>query len=275
MDNNDLYNKALSCRKDILEEVYNAKSGHIGGALSCIDILVTIYFNHLNCDIHNPKWEDRDRVILSKGHASPALYAVLAEKGFFDKELLQTFRKKDSILQGHPEMKNIPGVDMSSGSLGQGLSVANGMAIAGKLDKKKYNVYVIMGDGELQEGQVWEAMMTSAKYNLNNIIAFVDNNGLQIDGKVKDVMNVEDIGEKFKAFNWNVINIDGHNFDEINNAINEAKQSVNKPTAIIAKTIKGKGISFMEDMVSWHGKAPNEEQYMNAKGELEMLGGAR
>ena len=275
MDNNDLYNKALSCRKDILEEVYNAKSGHIGGALSCIDILVTIYFNHLNCDIHNPKWEDRDRVILSKGHASPALYAVLAEKGFFDKELLQTFRKKDSILQGHPEMKNIPGVDMSSGSLGQGLSVANGMAIAGKLDKKKYNVYVIMGDGELQEGQVWEAMMTSAKYNLNNIIAFVDNNGLQIDGKVKDVMNVEDIGEKFKAFNWNVINIDGHNFDEINNAINEAKQSVNKPTAIIAKTIKGKGIFFMEDMVSWHGKAPNEEQYMNAKGELEMLGGAR
>ena len=268
MTNKELEEISLKCRKDILQQVYSASSGHIGGALSCIDILTTIYCNHLKYDNKNIKWEDRDRVILSKGHASPALYSILSECGFIDKELLKTFRGKESILQGHPDMKHIPGVDMSSGSLGQGLSVANGMALAGKLDNKEYNVYVILGDGEIEEGQVWEAMMTSAHYNLNKVIAFVDSNGLQIDGKVSDVMNIENIEDKFKAFNWNTICIDGHDFEQINNAIEKAKQSENKPTAIIAKTIKGKGISFMENNVKWHGKAPNEEEYEKASIEL-------
>ena len=268
MTNKELQDISLKCRKDILEQVHSASSGHIGGALSCIDILTTIYCNHLKYDNKNPKWEDRDRVILSKGHASPALYAILSERGFFDKELLKTFRKRDSILQGHPDMKHIPGVDMSSGSLGQGLSVANGMALAGKLDNKEYNIYVILGDGEIEEGQVWEAAMTSAHYNLNKVIVFIDSNGLQIDGYVKDVMNVENIEDKFKAFNWNTIRINGHDFDQINNAIITAKESNDKPTAIIAKTIKGKGISFMENNAKWHGKAPNLEEYEKAREEL-------
>jgi len=253
---NDLKKIANECRKNILEQVYLASSGHIGGSLSCIDILVTIYFKHANIDINNPKWEDRDRVILSKGHCSPAFYAVLAEKGFIDKEILKTFRKLDSILQGHPDMKNIPGVDMSSGSLGQGLSVANGMAIAGKMDKKNYKVYCILGDGEVQEGQIWEAAMTAAHYKLNNVIAFLDYNNLQIDGKVEDVMNIADIADKFKAFNFNVIEIDGHDFEQIDKAIIKAKEEKEKPSIIIAKTIKGKGISFMEDVAKWHGEAP-------------------
>lgn len=265
---NDLKNIAKECRKDILEEVYLAKSGHIGGSLSCIDILVTIYFKHANIDVNNPKWEDRDRVILSKGHCSPALYAVLAERGFFDKELLSTFRKLGSILQGHPDMKRIPGVDMSSGSLGQGLSVANGIALAGKMNKKDYKVYCILGDGEVEEGQIWEAAMTAAHYHLNNLIAFLDYNNLQIDGKVEDVMNIANISDKFRAFNFNVIEIDGHDFKQIDEAIIEAKKQTNKPSIIIAKTIKGKGISFMENVAKWHGEAPKEEEYLIAKNEL-------
>lgn len=270
---NDLKRISNNCRLNILEQVYLAKSGHIGGSLSCIDILVTIYFKHANLDINNPKWEDRDRIILSKGHCSPALYSVLAEKGFIEKELLKTFRNKHSILQGHPDMKNIPGVDMTSGSLGQGLSVANGIALAGKMDKKDYKVYCILGDGEVQEGQVWEAAMTSAHYKLNNIIAFLDYNNLQIDGKVEDVMSIENIVDKFKAFNFNVIEIDGHDFEQIDKAIILAKNQFEKPTIIIAKTIKGKGITFMENVAKWHGEAPKEEEYINAKNELELGGG--
>lgn len=269
---NDLKKIASKCRRNILEQVYSASSGHIGGSLSCIDILVTIYFKHANVDINNSKWEDRDRVILSKGHCSPALYSVLAEKGFIDKDLLKTFRKKDSILQGHPDMKHIPGVDMSSGSLGQGLSVANGIALAGRMDKRDYKVFCILGDGEVQEGQIWEAAMTAAHYKLNNVIAFLDYNNLQIDGKVEDVMNIANVADKFKAFNFNVIEIDGHDFEQIDNAIIKAKQEKEKPSIIIAKTIKGKGISFMENVAKWHGEAPKEEDYRIAKNELETGG---
>lgn len=255
-------------RKSIIEMVYNAKSGHPGGALSITDILTVLYFYELNVNVNNPKYENRDRLVLSKGHSSPALYAVLAEKGFFPKNDLKTFRKIDSYLQGHPDMNKVPGVDMSSGSLGQGLSVSNGMALGAKLDRKDYRVYCILGDGEIEEGQVWEAAMTASHYNLDNLCVIVDNNGLQIDGKTKDVMNSEPIDKKFEAFGFNVINIDGHNFEEIVNAFEKAKQTKKRPTAIIAKTVKGKGISFMENEVSWHGKAPNDEQYNLAMNEL-------
>ena len=255
-------------RKSIIEMVYNAKSGHPGGALSITDILTVLYFYELNVNVNNPKYENRDRLVLSKGHSSPALYAVLAEKGFFPKNDLITFRKIDSYLQGHPDMNKVPGVDMSSGSLGQGLSVSNGMALGAKLDRKDYRVYCILGDGEIEEGQVWEAAMTASHYNLDNLCVIVDNNGLQIDGKTKDVMNSEPIDKKFEAFGFNVINIDGHNFEEIVNAFEKAKQTKKRPTAIIAKTVKGKGISFMENEVSWHGKAPNDEQYNLAMNEL-------
>lgn len=255
-------------RKSIIEMVYNAKSGHPGGALSIADILTVLYFYELNVNVNNPKYENRDRLVLSKGHSSPALYAVLAEKGFFPKNDLKTFRKIDSYLQGHPDMNKVPGVDMSSGSLGQGLSVSNGMALGAKLDRKDYRVYCILGDGEIEEGQVWEAAMTASHYNLDNLCVIVDNNGLQIDGKTKDVMNSEPIDKKFEAFGFNVINIDGHNFEEIVNAFEKAKQTKERPTAIIAKTVKGKGISFMENEVSWHGKAPNDEQYNLAMNEL-------
>ena len=255
-------------RKSIIEMVYNAKSGHPGGALSITDILTVLYFYELNVNVNNPKYENRDRLVLSKGHSSPALYAVLAEKGFFPKNDLKTFRKIDSYLQGHPDMNKVPGVDMSSGSLGQGLSVSNGMALGAKLDRKDYRVYCILGDGEIEEGQVWEAAMTASHYNLDNLCVIVDNNGLQIDGKTKDVMNSEPIDKKFEAFGFNVINIDGHNFEEIVNAFEKAKQTKERPTAIIAKTVKGKGISFMENEVSWHGKAPNDEQYNLAMNEL-------
>ncbi|MBQ9314000.1 MAG: transketolase [Clostridia bacterium] len=250
----DLKEIAKEVRKDILLEVYSAKSGHPGGSLSCADILTAIYFELLN---------EGDKVVLSKGHASPALYAVLAEKGFFPKEELENFRKLGSILQGHPSSRSTPGVDVSSGSLGQGLSVANGIALAFKIDKKDNFVYVILGDGEIQEGQIWEAAMTSNHYHLNNVIAFLDYNKLQIDGSNDDVMTVAPVDKKFEAFGWYVQRINGHDFDSIITAVNKAKNQ-NKPSMIIADTIKGKGVPFMENQVAWHGKAPNEEQYKEA-----------
>ena len=259
---------AKNVRRGILEQVYTAKSGHPGGALSCADILTAIYFNLANIDPKNPNKEDRDRIILSKGHASAALYSVLAHRGYFDTEELKTFRKLHSGLQGHPSLGKLPGVDMTSGSLGQGLSIANGIALAEKLDNKGYYTYAILGDGEIEEGQIWEAAMSAAHYKLNKLIVFVDNNGLQIDGKVTDVINPTPIKEKFDAFGFNIIEIDGHDFKQIQEAVQKAKQSIDKPTAIIAKTVKGKGVSFMENQVGWHGKAPNEEQYNSALANL-------
>ena len=264
----DLRKKSKEIRRDIIEEVYNASSGHPGGSLSVTDILTVLYFNQMNINPDKPNDENRDRLILSKGHCCPALYATLANRGYFDKELLKSFRKIDGLLQGHPDMKKIPGVDMSSGSLGQGLSAANGMALASKLDKKGFRVYCIVGDGEIEEGQIWEAAMTSSHYKLDNLCVIVDNNNLQIDGQVKDVMNVYPIDEKFKSFGFETINIDGNNIEEIIEALQKAKITKGKPTAIIAKTIKGKGVSFMEDNASWHGKAPSEEEYNKAILEL-------
>lgn len=263
----ELKEKALNIRKNIIEMVYSASSGHPGGALSIADIMVTLYFSEMNFE--NINSENRDRVVLSKGHCSPALYATLAEKGIIPEEDLKGFRKIDSYLQGHPDMKKVPGVDMTSGSLGQGLSVANGMALAAKLDKKDYRVYCICGDGEIQEGQIWEAAMTSSHYKLDNVCVIVDNNNLQIDGKINEVMNPYPIDKKFESFGFHTITIDGHNFDEIKKGFEEARNTKGKPTAIIAKTRKGKGISFMEDNVAWHGKAPNEEQYNMAINELK------
>lgn len=251
---------AKQVRKDILFEIYNAQSGHPGGALSCTDILVAIYFKLIN---------EGDKVILSKGHASAALYAVLAEKGFFEREELKTFRKLGSRLQGHPSLHKIPGVDAPSGSLGQGLSIANGIALSFKLDKKENYVYCILGDGEIEEGQVWEAAMSSCHYKLNNVIAFLDYNKLQIDGSNDEVMKVAPVKEKFESFGWYVQEIDGHNFKEIISAVENAKKQ-DKPIMIIANTIKGKGVSFMENNVSWHGKAPNDEEYKRAMEELEV-----
>ena len=262
---------ANNIRKDIIEEVYNANSGHPGGALSIADIMAVLYFNQMNIDEKNPKWEDRDRLVLSKGHCSPALYSCLANRGFFDVEKLKTFRNINSNLQGHPDMNKVPGVDISSGSLGQGLSCANGMAIAGKMDNKNYRVYCILGDGEIEEGQVWEAAMASNKYKLDNLCVIVDNNNLQIDGTIEEVMSSYPIDEKFKSFGFQVINIDGHNIQEIIDAFDVAKNVKDKPTCIIAKTIKGKGVSYMENDVKWHGIAPNEEQYQLA---MKELGGA-
>lgn len=264
----NLQEKAKNIRKSIVEMVYSAASGHPGGSLSITDILTALYFEELNIDVNNPKDENRDRVVLSKGHCSPALYSTLAEKGFFDKKDLNTFRKIDSYLQGHPDMKKVPGVDMTSGSLGQGLSVSNGMALAGKLDNKNYRVYCICGDGEIQEGQIWEAAMSSSHYKLDNVCVIVDNNNLQIDGNVEDVMNPHPIDKKFESFGFNVLTIDGHNFDEILEAFEKAKQTKGKPTAIIAKTTKGKGVSYMENQAGWHGKAPKEEEYKLAMEEL-------
>ncbi|AEM79427.1 transketolase [Thermoanaerobacter wiegelii] len=269
MDKEFLKQKAKEVRIDIINMLAEAGSGHPGGSLSCADILTLLYFDKMNVKPDNPKWEDRDRLVLSKGHAAPALYAVLAEKGFFPKEELKTLRKLGSILQGHPDMKSTPGLDMTTGSLGQGLSAANGMALAGKLDKKGYRVYAILGDGELQEGQIWEAAMTAAHYKLDNLTAILDFNGLQIDGPNREVKNIEPVNEKFKAFGWHVIEIDGHDFEQIDKAIEEAKATKGKPTLIIAHTIKGKGVSFMENQVGWHGSAPNEEQRQKAIQELE------
>ena len=254
---------ASRIRMDIVQEVYYGKSGHLGGALSCADILSVLYFNEMNINPNEPHALNRDRFVLSKGHASAALYATLAEKGFITKDELLTFRNIESNLQGHPDMNKVPGVDMTSGSLGQGLSVANGMALSKKVSNEKGYVYCLVGDGEIEEGQIWEACMTSNKYALNNLILFVDNNSLQIDGNIKDVKNVDNLDDKFKSFGFNVQNIDGHDFNEIINAIDTAKKS-NKPNVIIAKTIKGKGIPFMENEVSWHGKKLTEEDYKNA-----------
>ncbi|MDU5106833.1 transketolase [Clostridium sp.] len=265
----ELKNIANDIRIDIVDMVATAKSGHPGGSLSVTDILTVLYFHEMNIRSNEPKWEDRDRLVLSKGHAAPALYAVLSKRGYFPKEELKTLRKFKSKLQGHPDMKKTLGVDMSTGSLGQGLSAANGMALAGKLDKKDYRVYAILGDGELQEGQVWEAAMSSAHYKLDNLVAFVDFNGLQIDGSNEEVMNVSPVDKKFEAFGWNVLVIDGHNFEEIKNALDKAKEVKERPTAIIAKTVKGKGVSFMENQSSWHGTAPNEEQRKQALSELK------
>lgn len=267
-DLNELKSTACTIRKDIVTMLTESASGHPGGSLSAADILTALYFGEMNIDPKNPKMEDRDRFVLSKGHGAPVLYATLAEKGFFDKKELMTLRKINSNLQGHPNMNDTPGVDMSTGSLGQGLSAANGMALAGKLDGKDYRVYAYLGDGELQEGQVWEAAMTSAHYKLDNLTAFVDFNGLQIDGNTKDVMNVNPIADKFEAFGWHVISIDGHSFEEIFKAIDEAKNTKDKPTMIVAKTIKGKGVSFMENQAGWHGSAPSKEQCNIALNEL-------
>ena len=258
-------------RKDIVSMICKSKSGHPGGSLSAVEILTALYFDQMNIDPTNPKMEDRDRFVLSKGHAAPALYATLAERGYFPKEELNNLRKLGSMLQGHPDMKKIPGVEMSTGSLGQGFSVACGMAMAAKLDNAPWNVYALLGDGEVQEGIIWEAAMSAAHYKLDNMIAFLDYNGLQIDGAVESVMNINPIEDKFKTFGWNVITIDGHDFDQIFAALDMAKDSVDKPTMIIAKTIKGKGVSFMENQASWHGSAPSEEQLEQA---LSELGGA-
>ncbi len=264
----ELQKKALGVRMGIIEGVHAAKAGHPGGSLSIAEILTYLYFEHMNIDPENPKKADRDRLVLSKGHAAPALYAVLAERGYFDKKELLGLRQIGSILQGHPDMKNIPGVDMSSGSLGQGISPACGMALSAKHFGDDYKVYTILGDGEIEEGQVWEAAMFAGNKGLDNLTAFVDYNGLQIDGTIEEVNSAAPIDKKFEAFGWYVINIDGNCFDDIEKALNEAK-TVDKPVAIIAKTVKGKGVSFMENSVGWHGTAPNDEQYEQAMSELK------
>lgn len=255
-------------RKGIIEGVFNAKSGHPGGSLSIAEIMTYLYFCELNIDPKNPKWPERDRFVLSKGHTAPCLYAVLAHKGFFPVEDLVTLRKSDSYLQGHPDMKGVPGVDMSTGSLGQGISAAVGMALSAKISGDSYRVYTVLGDGEIQEGQVWEAAMFASAKKLDNIVAIVDNNNLQIDGTVEEVNSPYPIPEKFAAFGWHVIEINGHCFDQIEAAFNEAK-TVNKPVAIISKSVKGKGVSYMENNVSWHGAAPDKEKYDIAIAEIE------
>ena len=261
--------KACTVRMGVIEGVFNAKSGHPGGSLSIADILTYLYFEHMNVDPKNPKDENRDRFVLSKGHTAPALYAVLANRGFFPVSELKNLRKPGSMLQGHPSMNRTPGIDMSTGSLGQGISTAVGMALAGKIDKTDYRVYTVLGDGEIEEGQVWEAAMFAAAKGLDNLCAVVDNNNLQIDGSVAEVNSPYPIPEKFRAFGWNVIEIYGHSFDEIDAAFNAAQEFKGKPTVIVAKTVKGKDVSFMEDQCSWHGTAPNAEQYEQAMSELE------
>ena len=268
MEIKELEEKAKIIRKDIIEQVYLAGSGHPGGSLSIADIMAVLYFDELNINPKNPTWEDRDRMILSKGHCAPALYAALSERGYFQKENLKSFRKIESNLQGHPNMNEVPGVDMSTGSLGQGLSVANGIAISAKMDKKNYRVYTILGDGEIEEGQIWEAAMAANKYKLDNLCVIIDNNNLQIDGTIEEVMSSYPIDKKFENFGFNVINIDGNKIEQIKSAFINAKKTKGKPTCIVAKTIKGKGVSFMENKVEWHGKAPNEEQYNQAIKEL-------
>jgi len=258
---------ACKVRLGIIDSIHSAKAGHPGGSLSCTEILTYLYFKHMNIDPANPKMPNRDRFVLSKGHAAPALYSVLAQRGFFEVEKLTTLRQIGSILQGHPDMKNIPGVDMSTGSLGQGISAAVGMALSSKHFGEGYNVYTILGDGEIEEGQVWEAAMFAANKGLSNLTAFVDYNNLQIDGTIGEVNSAEPIDKKFEAFNWATIIIDGNNFDEIEEALNKAA-TIDKPVAIIAKTVKGKGVSYMENAVNWHGAAPNDELYEQAMAEL-------
>ena len=274
MNNLELEKMANEIRKDIVTAVHSAKSGHPGGSLSSADIFTYLYFEEMNVDPANPKWEDRDRFVLSKGHVAPGLYSTLAEKGYFPKEDLKTLRHTGSYLQGHPDMKHIPGIDMSSGSLGQGVSVAVGMAAAGKYDKKDYRVYTLTGDGEIQEGQIWEAAMWAGHRKLDNLVVIVDNNNLQIDGSIEDVCSPYQIDKKFEAFNFHVINIDGNDFDQIRAAFKEARETKGMPTAIIAKTVKGKGVSFMENAAGWHGKAPNDEEYEIAMADLEKAGEA-
>lgn len=274
MNNLELEKMANEIRKDIVTAVHSAKSGHPGGSLSSADIFTYLYFEEMNVDPANPKWEDRDRFVLSKGHVAPGLYSTLVEKGYFPKEDLKTLRHTGSYLQGHPDMKHIPGIDMSSGSLGQGVSVAVGMAAAGKYDKKDYRVYTLTGDGEIQEGQIWEAAMWAGHRKLDNLVVIVDNNNLQIDGSVEDVCSPYPIDKKFEAFNFHVINIDGNDFDQIRAAFKEARETKGMPTAIIAKTVKGKGVSFMENAAGWHGKAPNDEEYEIAMADLEKAGEA-
>ena len=274
MTNLELEKTANEIRKSIVTAVHSAKSGHPGGSLSSADIFTYLYFEEMNVDPANPKWEDRDRFVLSKGHVAPGLYSTLAEKGYFPKEDLKTLRHTGSYLQGHPDMKHIPGIDMSSGSLGQGVSVAVGMAAAGKYDKKDYRVYTLTGDGEIQEGQIWEAAMWAGHRKLDNLVVIVDNNNLQIDGSIEDVCSPYPIDKKFEAFNFHVINIDGNDFDQIRAAFKEARETKGMPTAIIAKTVKGKGVSFMENAAGWHGKAPNDEEYEIAMADLEKAGEA-
>ncbi len=268
ISNIELSKIACKVRMGIIEGTFNAKSGHPGGSLSITEIITYLYFNEMNIDPQAPVMENRDRFVLSKGHAAPALYSVMAHRGYFPVEELKTLRKVDSRLQGHPSMKTLPGVDISSGSLGQGISAACGMALGAKLKNADFRVYTILGDGEIEEGQVWEAAMYAAAKKLDNLVAFVDNNNLQIDGTVEEVNSPYPIPEKFAAFGWNVIEIDGHSYDEIANALIEARNCKGKPTAIIATTIKGKGVSFMENQVNWHGSAPNAEQYDIAMKEL-------
>lgn len=263
---------ANEIRKDIITSVFSAKSGHPGGSLSSADILTYLYFEEMNIDPKNPQKQDRDRFVLSKGHVAPVYYSTLANRGFFPKEDLKTLRKIGSYLQGHPDKKHIPGVDMSTGSLGQGISAAVGMALSAKLGNDNYRTYTLLGDGEIQEGQVWEAAMFAGHKKLDNLVVIIDNNGLQIDGDIEEVCSPYPIDEKFKSFNFHVINIDAHNFDEIKMAFDEARAIKDKPTAIIAKSIKGKGISFMENQACWHGSAPNEEQYELAMKELNEVG---
>ena len=261
--------KACTVRMGVIEGVFNAKSGHPGGSLSVADILTYLYFDHMNVDPKNPKDENRDRFVLSKGHTAPALYAVLANKGFFPVSEIKNLRKPGAMLQGHPDMKGTPGIDMSTGSLGQGISAACGMALAAKLDNKSYRTYTVLGDGEVEEGQVWEAAMFAAHNKLDNLVVIVDQNGLQIDGTVEEVAGIEPLDKKFESFGFEVIKIDGHDFNQIESALEKAKTVKGKPTAILAKTIKGKGVSFMENQVGWHGTAPNKEQYEQATAELQ------
>ncbi|NLO89867.1 MAG: transketolase [Clostridia bacterium] len=260
-----LEEKARIIRKRIISMLQEAGSGHPGGSLSAADIVAALFFRHMNIDPARPHWEDRDRFILSKGHAAPVLYAALAEAGFFDTKELKYLRKINHMLQGHPDLRSTPGVEISTGSLGQGLAVGNGMALAAKLDGRDYRVFVLMGDGEIQEGMIWEAAMAAAHYKLDNLVGILDYNGLQIDGPIAQIMNPEPIADKWNSFGWHVIVIDGHNFDEILNALEEADRIEGKPTLILAKTVKGKGVSFMENEVDWHGKAPSKEE-----GELAM-----
>ncbi|MEI3381889.1 MAG: transketolase [Dorea sp.] len=274
MNKLELMKTANEVRKGIVTAVHSAKSGHPGGSLSAADIYTYLYFEEMNIDPKDPKKADRDRFVLSKGHTAPGYYSTLANRGFFPVEDLTTLRKVGSYLQGHPDMKHIPGVDMSSGSLGQGISAAVGMAISAKLSNDDYRVYTLLGDGEIQEGQVWEASMLAGHRKLDNLVVIVDNNNLQIDGKITDVNSPYPIDKKFEAFNFHVINIDGNDFDQIEAAFKEARETKGMPTAIIAKTIKGKGVSFMEDQAGWHGKAPNDEQYAQAMEELEKAGEA-
>ena len=274
MNKLELMKTANEIRKGIVTALHSAKAGHPGGSLSATEIFTYLYFEEMNVDPKDPKKADRDRFVLSKGHTAPGLYSTLAQKGFFPKEDLVTLRHTGSYLQGHPDMKHIPGVDMSSGSLGQGISAAVGMAIAGKLDNADYRVYTLLGDGEIQEGQVWEASMLAAHRKLDNLVVIVDNNNLQIDAAITEVNSPYPIDKKFEAFNFHVINIDGNDFDQIDAAFKEAKTVKGQPTAIIAKTVKGKGVSFMENQVGWHGKAPNDEEYKIAMEELEKAGEA-